>query len=105
MAALALLAVLPEVHVILRVAGDAVRAELAEVDVAGAMAAHTVFRQRLVRHGRGVTGMTVDLLMAADQLPFAVARVIEGRWLPLLVAVALAAFLTQAQRVRVLPLM
>src|SRR5205807_4415882 len=46
---------------------SALRAELAQVHVAGAMAAHTVFRQRLVRHDRGVTGMTVDLLMVADQ--------------------------------------
>src|SRR5882762_7385799 len=56
---------------------SAVRAELAEVHIAGAMAGDAVFRQLLGCHDRGVTGMTVDLLMAPDQLPVPVARVIE----------------------------
>ena len=60
--------------------------------------------QLLRGHGRGVAGVTVDLLVPPDERPLGVARVVEGRRLPLLVAVAVAAVLAEAPGVRVLPL-
>src|SRR5215510_8257921 len=49
-----------------------------------------------------MAGVAVDSLVAPLERPLGVARVIERRWAPFLVAVALAALLAEAARMRVL---
>src|SRR2546429_9395569 len=85
-----------------RVALIAFLAELAGVHVVGPVAAHAFGGQLLRRHARGMAGMTPDLLVTADEGPLGVARMVEARGLPLLVAVAGAAVLAEAGGVRLL---
>src|SRR5205823_540118 len=87
-----------------RVALIAFLAELAGVHVVGPVAAHAFGGQLLRRHARGMAGMTPDLLVTADEGPLGVARMVEARGLPLLVAVAGAAVLAEAGGVRILRL-
>ncbi len=74
------------------------------VHVARSMAAHAV-RWKLVCAQRcSVTGVAVHLRMEADELPATVARVIERRRLPLLVAMTMRAVRSEPARVRILTL-
>ena len=74
----------------------AASAERAEVHIACLVAADTVRAELLGGDRRGVTDVTADLGVLADQRPLRIARVIEGRGLPGLVAVAFVALLTEA---------
>src|SRR4029077_9545479 len=87
-----------------RVALIAFLAEMARVHVVRPVAAHALGGQLLGGDARGMAAMARDLLVAADEGPGGVARVIEARGLPLLAAVTGAAVLAEPQGMRVLRL-
>lgn len=81
---------------------SAVVAQLAGVHVAGAMAAHAARFQVLGGNYGRMAGVAVHLLVPPLQRPLRVARVVERRRLPFFIAMARAAFVAKAGRVRVL---
>lgn len=83
----------------------ALSTQLTGMDIARAMAAQAIVWQLLRRHSSRVARMAINLCMPAGQLPMSVAGVVERGRLPLLVAVACAAVLTETRGMGILALM
>ena len=82
----------------------ALRAQFADVNIAGAVATGAVLRQLLRGHAGRVARMTIDLYVTTREFPVSVPVVVEVRRLPFLVTVTLAAVVAEASGMRVLPL-
>jgi hypothetical protein len=82
--------------------GCAVGAELAAMNVLGAMAAVAVVRQFLFCDDAGVASMAIDLLVFADECEFRIAIVFESAGLPSLRVVAALAFLSETRCMAIL---
>ena len=80
------------------------RAQFTDVNIAGTVAIGAVCRQFLGGHAGRVARMTIDFDVTTGEFPMSVTVVVEVRRLPFLVAVTLAAIVTEAPRVRILPL-
>src|ERR1700722_7869720 len=89
----------------LAVAGFATALELAAVRVFAAVAARAVLRQFLGCDRSGVTGVAIDLGVRADQREFVLPGMVVVLHLPVIIVVAVLAFLAESRRVRIIGLM
>src|ERR1700722_16408678 len=90
---------------LLAVAGFAAFLELAAVRVLAAVAARAVLRQLLGRDRSGVTGVAIDLGVRAHQRKFVLPGMVVVLHLPVIIVVAVLAFLAESRRVRIIGLM
>ena len=76
-------------------------AELAAMRILGAVAIDALLAEFLRRYHGAVAGITIEFGMYALQLEVVSGRVIQARHVPEIIVVAIAAFSTEARRVRV----